>query len=148
MFFITALMAMATALNTIGASVVIANDINLIKPDSVFGYYATSSFIGTFVTAVLGINMVQGVNYSLCRRLVTRNRNRNRQGASGSLASHRDGRQPVYRRCFHRYCLHGPSSIQEKNSLPLVTASELRLSHLSQFYVVAAVSQATYWNLL
>lgn len=61
MFFITAFSAMATALNTSGASAVIADAINLFKPDSVAGYYITSSLVGTFGTAFLGVNMVQGV---------------------------------------------------------------------------------------
>ena len=35
--------------------------LNVIKPESVFTYFTTSSLAGTFVTSILGINMFQGV---------------------------------------------------------------------------------------
>ena len=35
--------------------------LSILKPATEFGYYVTSSLVGTFVTSVLGTNFVQGV---------------------------------------------------------------------------------------
>lgn len=61
MFFITALFAMVNAMNSTGASQWIAQALSILKPATEFGYYVTSSLVGTFVTSVLGTNFVQGV---------------------------------------------------------------------------------------
>ena len=61
MFFIAALSAMTSALNSSGASQVIADALSVIKPESIITYFTTSSIVGTFLTSILGINMFQGV---------------------------------------------------------------------------------------
>jgi di/tricarboxylate transporter len=147
MFFITALSAMATALNTSGASAVIANAINVLKPDSVVGYYISSSLIGTFVTAILGINMVQGV---IIPFIVGWAQDLGIEASKGLLA------------VWLPTVLGG-------NLLPSLLPSVLfawtfkykgeklftfgdgfkvALVAYVAYYVVAAVSQATYWNLI
>ena len=61
MFFITALNAMNSALNTSGASQLIAQALAAFQPTTVTGYYTLSSLVGTFLTSILGVNLVQGV---------------------------------------------------------------------------------------
>lgn len=61
MFFITALFAMVNAMNSTGASQIIAGYISVLKPATETGYYILSSLVGTFLTSILGTNFVQGV---------------------------------------------------------------------------------------
>lgn len=60
--FIAGIQAMGTCLNASGASQVIAKILDVFKPASATGYYAVSSFIGTFVTSIVGINFQQSVS--------------------------------------------------------------------------------------
>jgi di/tricarboxylate transporter len=60
--FIAGIQAMSTCLNTSGASQVIAKVLEVFKPATATGYYAASSFIGTFITSIVGINFQQGIS--------------------------------------------------------------------------------------
>lgn len=61
LFFETALVALAGALGSTGISGAIANLLSGVQPHSQFGFYALSSIVGTFLTAVVGQNVVQAV---------------------------------------------------------------------------------------
>lgn len=146
MFFITALSAMSTVLNSSGASVVIKNALNVIQPDSVMGYYVLSSLLGTFATSIFGINMMQGVFIPVFVEW---------SQVLGMSASH--GLLAVWL-----------PSVLGGSLIPVLLPSvlfawtfkykgerlftfgdgfKITLVAYAAFYVVAIVSQMTYWNL-
>lgn len=59
--FIAGVQAMSTCLNSSGASQVIVNIMAALKPATDFGYYIVSSLVGTFMTSIVGVNLMQGV---------------------------------------------------------------------------------------
>jgi di/tricarboxylate transporter len=60
--FIAGIQAMSACLNASGASQVIAKILSVFKPGTALGYYGVSSFIGTFITSIVGINFQQGIS--------------------------------------------------------------------------------------
>lgn len=60
-FFETALLALAGALGTSGISLMIGKLFVGLQPESVFGYYALSSLIGSFATPFVNLSVMQAV---------------------------------------------------------------------------------------